>query len=172
MITRIDTHPRYLRKSKIPLMIVCGPPCSGKTTYAQNHKADGDWIIDLDVIQSQLDPNFRPWLETNFRSLRRAINLRNQMLVKLTGLEKGKAFFIVSAPTRNERDWWQLHLGGEVVLLSVASEECKRRAIARGTPQAVQGIDDWFAKSEQFWVQPQYHQAIAEDGWPRDDDDR
>lgn len=171
MITRIDTHPRYLKKSNIPLTIVCGPPCSGKTTYVQKHKTDGDWIIDLDVIQSQIDSLFRPWQETNFKLLRRAIDLRNKMLVALTVLKNKKAFFIVAAPTQAERNWWQMHLGGEVVLLNVAPDECKRRAIARGTPQAAQGIDDWFEKSEQLWIQPQYHQAIAIDGWPRDDDD-
>lgn len=170
-LTRIETHPRNLLRSNIPLTIICGPPCSGKTTYVEHRKSVGDQVIDLDDIQRQLDPNFRPWkIEANFDLLRRAIRLRNLMLQRLAILKSGKAWFIVSAPTETERAWWQLRLGGEVVLMTVDATLCKHRAIARGTPEAVLGIDQWFERSSMLWVQPQYHHAIREDGWIDEDD--
>ena len=165
MRTRIDTHPQGIFRSKIPLTIVCGPPCSGKTTYVEQNKSAGDQVIDLDLISVQLEPNFRPWKQTDFDLLRRAIRMRNLLLLRLSKLETGKAWFIVGAPTAAERDWWKLKLGGGIALLSVAPDECKRRAIARGTPEAIQGIDDWFEKSEQCWTLPRYQNSIAQDGW-------
>ena len=166
--TRIDTHPQKLFRSNVPLTIVCGPPCAGKTTYAQDRKTNGDWLIDLDLINAQLNPNFRPWSATEVDALERAIKIRNQMLQILAIRKTGKAFFIVSAPTSHERDWWKLKLGGEIVLLNPGAEECKRRAILRGTPQAVRGIDDWFEKSDQVWFAPTYQAKINRDGWSDD----
>ena len=167
--SRVETHPRLLARSKIPLTIVCGPPCSGKTTYVAEHKSDGDVVIDLDEIAAKLDPDFKPWSQTNVSLLMRSLKIRNQILLTLARRLTGKAWIIVGAPTQAERDWWKLRLGGEVVLLSVAADECKRRAIERGTPLAISGVDSWFAASGQLWIQPQYHPPIAEDGWPYDD---
>lgn len=170
IITRVETHPRLLKHSAIPLKIVCGPPCSGKTTFVSSVKAEGDWVIDLDDISKQLDPDFQPWTMREIESLRRAINVRNLMLAKLSAATSGRAWFIVAAPTIAERSWWKLRLGGDVVLISTDAAECKRRALARGTPAAVQGVDDWFAASERPWSPPSYHKPIADDGWPFDDE--
>lgn len=165
MRTRIDTHPDQLKRSNIPLTIVCGPPCSGKTTFVQERRKDGDQIIDLDVISRQLEPNYRPWQQTDFELLRRAIRMRNLLLLRLSKLNTGRAWFIVSSPASEEREWWKSRLGGEVVLMSTPIDECKRRALVRNTPHAVQGIDAWFTKASQGWSHPRYQHAIALDGW-------
>ena len=34
--------------------VICGAPCSGKTTYANERAREGDVIIDLDAIASAL----------------------------------------------------------------------------------------------------------------------
>ena len=33
------------------VILVWGPPASGKTTYVKKHMADGDMVIDLDAIK-------------------------------------------------------------------------------------------------------------------------
>lgn len=162
-------HPDWLKPSAIPLTIVCGPPCAGKTTYIAEHSSPWDIIIDIDSIALKLEPSYQHW--TGMLSgdlLNRAIRARNELLGSLARMKKGKAWFIVSAPTKAERDWWQAKLGGEVILLHPGSEECKRRAIARGTPNAVEGIDAWERASRQSWKPqtPRKKVAIGEDGWP------
>ena len=165
MRTRIDTHPSNLAKSNIPLTIVCGPPCSGKSTFVQERCKQGDQVIDLDLISRQIEPNYRPWQKTDFELLRRAVRVRNLLLLRLSKLHTGRAWFIVSAPTSEERQWWKLRLGGELVLMQTPIDECKRRALARNTPHAVHGIDAWCIKASQPWSHPRYQHAIAEDGW-------
>jgi len=163
----LELHPDWLRPSKIPLTIVCGPPCSGKSTYVNAMKRAGDIVIDLDAISLQLNPRFRPWRSRRYpKLLERAIRIRNLMLGKLATVSSGKAWFIVSAPTLQERVWWQTKLGGQIVLLNPGMEECRRRAYARGTPLAIAGIDRWEINSERPWQPQVYQRAIGSDGWP------
>jgi hypothetical protein len=160
-----------LKKSRIPLTIVCGPPCAGKSTYVQRMVREGDIVIDLDTIQRKLNPAFRSWAErTNSKLLRRAIKIRNMMLAHLSARETGCAWFIVSAPAPKERDWWQRKLGGEVVLLNPGLEECKRRAYARGTPLAAGGVSLWATRSELPWEAATQRRPIGIDGWFADED--
>ena len=57
-----------------------------------------------------------------------------------------------------------------MVLLNPGIRVCKQRAIDRGTPLALQGIDQWYAKSERHWHVPTYRVPIGIDGWPDDED--
>jgi hypothetical protein len=167
-----NTHPEELRPSKIPLTIICGPPCSGKTTYARSHRVAGDIVIDLDAICMKLKPGYQHWSTSRDDDVRlsltgRAIKVRNQMLLHLANAKTGNAWFIVAAPTQEERDWWKAKLGGVVVLLNPGLQECKRRAIARGTPLAIAGIDLWETQSEQPWRFRVYRHPVGVDGYQR-----
>lgn len=55
----LQTHPDSLRRSRIPLTIVCGPPCSGKTTYVTENSRAGGRFIDLDIIRKRLQPDYQ-----------------------------------------------------------------------------------------------------------------
>lgn len=163
-------HPDWLRPSGIPLTILCGPPCSGKTTYIANHAGPHDTVIDLDTIAAELSPGYIHWTGAlTSHLLNQAIRVRNAMLGSLEHKSRGKAWFIVSAPTKAERDWWQAKLNAKVILLHPGAEECKRRAIQRGTPNAIKGVDAWELASRGQWKpersKPERVQ-IAEDGWP------
>lgn len=163
-------HPDWLKPSAIPLVIVSGPPCAGKTTYIQQRAAPGDVVIDLDGIMRRINPAYQHWAASlNAELLNKAIRVRNAMLGSLARQTNGRAWFIVSAPSRAERDWWRAKLGGEVLLLHPGAEECKRRAIARGTPKAIDGVDKWEASSKAPWAPTKpapRKQAIGTDGWP------
>jgi hypothetical protein len=91
-------------------------------------------------------------------------------LHKNTVRAQGKAWFIVGAPTKKERDWWQVKLGGLLLLLNPGIEECKRRAYARGTPLAAAGVAAWEAKSCMHWSPPVPRRRIGPDGWFLNDD--
>lgn len=147
-----DNHPTWLRPSAMSLTIVCGPPCSGKTTYVEANRKDADIVIDIDAIARAIDPSYRHW-EGMLRGdlMNKAIRTRNAMLGALANRRQGKAWFIVAAPAQEERDWWRERLGGEVVLLHPGVDECKRRAIVRDTPNAIAGIDEWERRSQLPW---------------------
>lgn len=162
-----DTHPEWLKPSAISLTIVCGPPCSGKTTYVEQHAGAKDLVIDFDTIARNIDPNYFHWRDNSNATLwRRTLRTRNELLGSLSRLASGKAWFIVSAPTQTEREWWCKMLDGEVILLNPGADECKRRAVQRGTPNAVNGVDKWFQKSRLPWHRKKRKQTIGLDGWP------
>lgn len=160
-----SNHPEWLRPSAIPITIVCGPPCSGKTTYVEQHAKPGDTIIDLDAIAKRLDPDYLPWTGALQGSLlNQAIRARNAILGSLSRATHGNAWLIVSAPTQAERDWWQAKLGGACALMDPGPPECKRRAMARGTPAAAKGIDDWYRKAKVPWTPKGKRDAFTDDG--------
>jgi hypothetical protein len=163
-------HPDWLKPSAIPLTILCGPPCSGKSTYIEQHAHPADMVIDLDGILQRLKPDYRHWSNMLAPDLLDAgIRARNAMLGTLSRQHSGQAWFIVSAPAPAERAWWHSKLGGELILLHPGADECKRRAVARGTPNAVAGVDDWERKAREPWATPSPRKAkaaIGLDGWP------
>lgn len=163
-------HPTWLEPSAIPLTIVCGPPASGKTTWVQNKAAPGDRVICLDTIMSEIDRRYQHWQrDLNRTNFNHAIRARNAMLAELSRASGGRAWFIISAPAEAERKWWQAKLGGELVLLDPGMEECKRRAVGRGTPRALAGIDKWYRSAKTPWTLPEEKPAkptYGPDGWP------
>lgn len=165
-----SNHPTWLRPSAIPLTILSGPPASGKTTYIAERAKAGDTVIDLDGIMTRLRPGYEHWSRGLDSALfNQAIRVRNEMLGSLSRRTYGRAWFIVSAPTEAERNWWHGKLGGELILLHPGVDECKRRAGQRGTPRAIQGIDAWEKASRTPWLPPsarKVKQVIGLDGWP------
>lgn len=167
-----SNHPDWLRPSTIPLTILCGPPCSGKTTYIAERASPYDTVIDLDTIARDLSPTYTLWTgQLTGQLFNQAVRVRNAMLGSLERKTNGNAWFIVSAPTKAERDWWQSKLGGQVILLHPGVEECKRRAVQRGTPRARIGIDQWELNARRPWSPPTPRRrptGVDADGWPLD----
>lgn len=165
-----SNHPDWLTPSAVPLTIVCGPPCSGKTTYIAQRAKPGDVVIDVDTIVAKLSPGYVHWTGgLTSQLLNKAIRVRNAMLGSLATRKTGRAWFIVAAPTQSERQWWRSKLGGEIILLHPGVAECKRRAVSRGTPNAAAGVDAWEQKSRLPWSPPRSRMAkatIGGDGWP------
>lgn len=105
---RLDARllwPGWLEPSGLSLTIVCGAPGSGKSTLVANRRAPDDVVIDVDAIHRELTGK-----ETRKRTdaeLARAMAVRNTRLANLaTATGKRRAWFIVGAPTSNERAKW------------------------------------------------------------------
>jgi predicted kinase len=117
-------HPT-LKPSAIPLTIVCGPAGAGKSTYVAKHAAPGDTVIDMDMIRVELGISPDHWGED---TLERSLVRRNRMLTNLATSIKGSAWFIVSAATAEERDWWRKALKPtRVVVVLAGAETCVAR---------------------------------------------
>ncbi|MBC2884326.1 ATP-binding protein [Ochrobactrum sp. CM-21-5] len=139
-----------LSKSRIPVHIVCGAPGSGKSTFVERNAGPDDIRIDLDVIRAELAGTSIH--QANATYTRQALDRRNEMLRGLATSNAPAAWFIVAAPTMEERRWWQQQLGGTIHLMNTDLDECKRRITADHRREGqhnrmIQLAEDWFAKA-------------------------
>jgi 5-methylcytosine-specific restriction protein A len=140
----------HLPKPTCRVMLVCGPPAAGKSTYVRDHAVPGDIVIDLDTIARQLGMGrHRP------DAARILLLERNQRLAALAH-EPGNrtAWVIVSAPNKRTRQWWCSALGvmpnDMVLLVPTRTELCQR---VKNDPDRqdvidlhLQLIDRWLAR--------------------------
>ena len=154
-------HSRYrgfppipeLRPSRVPLVIVCGPPAAGKSTYVRAEAAAGDVVIDLDEIQAKLTG--RSLYESGSEVPYAALAERNRRLQALTEAECSdeRVWFVVGAASCSERRRWRLLAPERVVLLLTPAEECKRRLAAdprrrQRLGELFEAVDDWWRRYE------------------------
>lgn len=147
-----SNFPEWLKPALGPLVIVCGAPFSGKAELARKRLGKTGQLIELDDIMKRLDPRHRPWHGPIDPALiNRAIRVRNAVLAGLSRPPKRRAVFVVSAPTKAEREWWQSLLGGEVVLCDPGEAVCIARARKAGAEKAVRVITAWYLNRYQRW---------------------
>ena len=118
--------PDGIEPSISPVTIVCGPPCSGKTTYVNGRAGDSDLVIDLDVAAARIAgaPVHSQEAEECFLP---AWRFRTSALLGLSRVPFNRVWFIVSAPSRNERQAWVSATGGDAVVLDAPQHECIAR---------------------------------------------
>ena len=119
-------QPLGLKASAIPLVMVCGPPGAGKSTYISERMADGDTLIDIDAILSGLSGTEVRTQERRDRFLTEAFIERNKRLAALaTAKPPARAWFIVGAPGPSVRQCWADQLKpAEVVVFETVAGIC------------------------------------------------
>lgn len=162
----VATHPDWLEPSAVPLAIVCGPPCGGKSTYVTEQAQAGDVVIDMDAIALSLHPGWdRRW---NKAVLDQSMRVRNAMLGALSRQPEGRAWFVVSAPSPEERQWWVSRLGGSVILCDPGQAVATARAVARDGRS--DHVDRWYRASRSAWVRAERERlpkaGADADGYP------
>lgn len=143
--------PPDLRPSLIPLTIVCGPPGAGKASYVRQHAGRADLVVDLDVIKAELSG--ARLYQAGPEWTGPALLERNRMLRSLAERTWHlRAWFIVGAPTHDEREQWRRLLGAErVELIKPPIETCvanilrDHRRIGH-RERMVKLTQDWFAR--------------------------
>ena len=108
------------------VMLICGPPGSGKTSYVKAHKRWGDLVIDRDWILMAISGEdyydnpeaLRPLAE----AARSAIIGRMRSSVDIS-----TAWVIIGGARIADRDRWRTEYNAKVIMLEVSPNECVRR---------------------------------------------
>lgn len=114
------------------VVLVCGPPCAGKSTYVRAHAQPGDLVLDQDVI---------------------GVQAMRQALATLPPAQ-GTAWVIRPAPGPARRAALAKRLRAEVVLLTPSAEELTARARQRpDAKRTIAAIRRW-AEAEKRNTRP------------------
>ncbi|WP_326659602.1 AAA family ATPase [Streptomyces sp. NBC_00385] len=133
--------PKRLAPAKVTL--VCGPPCSGKTTYVRDRAQPGDLVVDWDALAQALGSP-HPWdhpapLTPFIAEARDAVTAR---LGRSHAVEN--AWLIATAPRDADRQRLA-PAGATVVVLATDEDECVRRARQDSRPAGtIEAIESWW----------------------------
>ena len=126
------------------VVLIAGPPCSGKTTAATRWSSSADVVLDFDVIARELGSPAL-WLHPEpWRS--QADSRMRQAVAALPGTGPGVAFVIRSAAAATYRARLARSLGVEAcVVLDPGVDVCIDRAErAHRPPGTVEQIRAWY----------------------------
>lgn len=172
----VSNMPEWLPKPLIPVVAVCGPPGSGKSTYVRNNAWPNDLVLDADEIAAKL--NGKPIYHADQSDMDAAIRYRNTMLARLGRARDSAAhprcWLIVTASTPKAMSFWRRY-ATKLIVLNPGPTECARRinADARRPEQAkrraLQAVRQW-GQAADAYEQSKRTQArkvrIGLDGYP------
>lgn len=135
---RVQQRPWPGPAPKQRVVLVCGPPCSGKTTYVREHASEEDRIVDFDDI--------REALAGDRYEASRAVDIRAAEMwsEQLEQRHDGVTWVVWAAPTKKQRASIRQRFDAEVRVLSTDRETCLERAREERPPQYLAAIEQWF----------------------------
>lgn len=143
--------PDWLPYPLVPVLVIVGPPASGKTTYAQKIARPQDLRVDLHEIASHrlgIPPDAVRALGTS--ALKDSMRTRNALLASLadTGCPYSRGILTVTAGKPEHRQWWKSKLRATVVVMDTPRDVCKDRIRAMRLPPAreielIRLVDNW-----------------------------
>lgn len=150
---RASRHPDWLKPSRVPLTVVCGPPGAGKSTFVRQHAGPADMVLDLDVIAAALSglPLYtagRQWVEASLRWRNSRLGLLGTVSSRWPA-----AWLIVGEPTLRWRDWWRATMRpARTLILGTPRQVCRARIEADLTrpfiEKRLEVCDSWFLNFE------------------------
>lgn len=130
--------------------LVYGAPLSGKTSYVNDVREDGDLIVDIDNIWQCISGCDR-YVKPN-RLTSNVFGIRDALLEQVK-YRRGKwdnAYIIGGYPLSGERERLVKTLGAREIFIDTSKEECMRRLSicndGRSVNEWTKYISDWFEK--------------------------
>lgn len=139
--------PFDLLPSRVPVMVVCGPPGAGKNTYITANAAPTDMVIDFDDYLASVGG--AKW-DKDPERVQAAFRMRNGALRSLNTKRRGTAWLPITAPSLAERNEWKRRLGrAKIIMLAVDADTCKARI--RADPDRQHAIEPMCAGVDRWW---------------------
>ncbi len=133
------------------IIVVTGPPCSGKSTYVRQKMKEGDLVIDMDYIAGAIEPH--AWSH-GFSDITRPVAraARNaavgELLKRMQGERLITAHIIHTEPSPDMRRTYR-SMGAHFVEMNPGMDECLRRLKERPPKNRAVAepiIREWYAK--------------------------
>lgn len=128
------------------ITVVCGPPCSGKSTWA---RASGLSVLDWDEWYAEATGRPIHLRVTADRAIGREVEIRFQDAITRAHLSDTPTAVVRAAAARRQRGMFRRLYGARVIVLEVPRVECIRRLHASSRPREVwpateAAIVDWW----------------------------
>lgn len=124
--------------------LIYGSPCSGKSTYIEEHMNDGDLVCDVDLIYSAISNHDAHDADLYVHEI--ALRLRSQLLDiirdRVGGWNNAYVVSIANTPETLKRDMERVK-ADECVFIDTPYEVCMERAKNRPLP-FIFLIQEWF----------------------------
>ena len=127
-----------------PKIIVAGPPCSGKTTFAKIHALAGDEVLDYDVVHAELTG--LPLYVHDETQISRTVD---EFGGRARAMRQG--WIVRTAPTAAARAAAREAMQARSIVLEVWPGECLARLEASGRPDSAKirlraYVDEWWRR--------------------------
>ncbi len=136
------------------VVIVWGPPASGKNTYIREHMDPTDLVVDLDLIRQALTMGTRDSKSNNLVALALSVRefLFTQIEQRTEQVDCKTVWVAATLPKKESREALAKRLGAELVFLSRPYDECLELAMSDKTrsDKLLQReiIERWFEQYE------------------------
>ena len=126
--------------------VICGAPCSGKSTYVKENAKDGDLRIDYDVIAQALGAT-KPY-EAEGLIKQATLTAREGAIKTALADPDSESWIIHTSPSEEHLKMYE-EVGADIVELDVGYEECIARAERDDRPQQTfDGIEKWYSRQK------------------------
>lgn len=128
------------------VVLVCGPPASGKSTWVRQRAAPGDQVVDFDQLCRSLGSKSRHDHPRHVREMAKAIR---RSIEEKSADFPGRTWVIRSLPKASDRAAVAERLGARVVMLATSADEALERAQQDDRPAWTgAAIRDWWRDYE------------------------
>ena len=128
---RASAYPSWMPAPRIPVIVIVGPPCSGKLSQAKHMATSNDLVIDLHELVKSIT-SAQPSKVDRTKALR----ARNTLLASLASpnCQWSRAIVTTTAPKPELRKWWVDKMQAQLILMTTPKEKCRASLAALGLP--------------------------------------
>lgn len=130
------------------VIVLCGPPGAGKTTYCKKHWQYGDLIIDIDRLLPAITLDTYRYPPAHVLKYAVALQQAAYRQAQKT-YAYAKLWILTAAPARHQRDFFRSTLNADVIVIKPPKSTCIERCKSDPNRKVIDWspvINDWYTK--------------------------